>query len=229
MLKNILIDTPGMIIENWGTIGYREGWERQKEYSRLLIDARGKDSGRLLEKIIFCVHQPVYTIGFHGDANNLLVNRTLLKNKGIDCVRIERGGDITYHGPGQLVAYPIIDLNRHNLGVKRYVETLERGVRQLLSEYGIMTTSNNDQIGVWLDWGSPMARKICAIGIKVSHGITMHGLALNVNTDLSAFNRINPCGITDKGVTSMQKELDKELSVNEVATRLGEILTELLE
>ena len=143
---------------------------------------------------------------------------------GAECIRIERGGDITYHGPGQLVVYPVINLLRHGLGVRKYVETLERSVIGLLESYGVTASSNNDAIGVWIDWNGVSPRKICAIGVKVSHGVTMHGLALNVNTDLSAFSLINPCGFTDKGVTSIERELGRKVDLDEVRSRMAGIL-----
>lgn len=209
-----------MKTEYWGLIPYRDAWERQKELFRRLIDGDAE-----AETIAVCEHPSVYTLGFHGNADNLLVK----PREGVEVIRIERGGDITYHGPGQLVVYPLIDLRRHRLGVKQYVGILERAVRETLEAYGIATTSNDDQIGVWLDWGRPTARKICAIGVKISHGATMHGLALNVNTDLSAFGLINPCGITDKAVTSMQRELGREVEPGAVAKLLTERLRDLID
>lgn len=202
-----------MRIENWGLVPYREAWERQKSIFNSLIADRESE-----EIIAVCEHPAVYTLGVHGNESNLL----LTPAAGVEVVRIERGGDITYHGPGQLVVYPLIDLNRHKLGVKKYVELLERSVREILAEYGIATTSNDSQIGVWLDWDTARARKICAIGVKISHGVTMHGLALNVNTDMSAFRLINPCGITDKSVTSMALELGHELPLADVARNLSD-------
>lgn len=208
-----------MKIEDWGLIPYRRAWERQKEnFRRLIADPSG-------EEIIAVVEHPaVYTIGFHGNAANLLASEQHLRAIGAECIRIERGGDITYHGPGQVVMYPIINLHRHSLGVKQYVTLLENSVIQLLSEYGINAAKSDDEIGVWIDRNGKNPRKICAIGVKISHGITMHGLALNVNTDLSSFSLINPCGILDKGVTSMQRELSHPLPIEEIKSRLPQIL-----
>lgn len=205
-----------MIIEDWGLIPYQVAWRRQKEIFRRLIEDREAE-----EIIAICQHPPVYTLGVHGHESNMRAD----PGRDVEVVRIERGGDITYHGPGQLVVYPLIDLNRHRLGVKQYVELLEHSVRLTLHEYGVPTTSNDSQIGVWLDWDKPTARKICAIGVKISHGVTMHGLALNVNTDLSAFNLINPCGITDKGVTSLARELGRPVDISEIARNLTGHLT----
>lgn len=208
-----------LISDNWGLTPYRVAWERQKS---LWLNLQNDSSAP--EYIVTVEHPDVYTLGFHGNEGNLLASEESLRGRGAECVRIERGGDITYHGPGQLVVYPLIKLQRHNLGVRKYVETLEKSVIELLAEYGIRATSNNDEIGVWIDRDTPRARKICAIGIKVSHGATMHGLALNVNTDLSAFSFINPCGITDKGVTSMQRELGRKIDFEKVRRRLQQIL-----
>lgn len=202
-----------MKVDNWGLIQYREAWDRQKTIFNKLIADRDTE-----EIIAVCEHPAVYTLGVHGNESNLL----LTPEPGVEVVRIERGGDITYHGPGQLVIYPLVDLTRHRLGVKMYVELLERSVRETLTDYGIATTSNDSQIGVWLDWNTPRARKICAIGVKISHGVTMHGLALNVNTDMTAFRLINPCGITDKSVTSMAQELGHELPWGDVARNLSD-------
>lgn len=213
-----------MRIEDWGTVPYREAWERQKDIFRKLQDDSSEE-----ERIVLVEHPHVYTLGFHGNAANMTASETRLKALGAECIRIERGGDITYHGPGQLVAYPIIDLKRHHLGVKQYVEILERCVRDTVAHYGVESSSNGDAIGVWVDWGCASARKICAIGVKISHGITMHGLALNVNTDLQMFSLINPCGFTDKGVTSIQKEYGEAIPLLEVKQRLGALLLKNLD
>lgn len=213
-----------MIIEDWGLIEYKKAWNRQHELVKDLLSKRDNQLDKSTERIIICEHPAVYTLGFHGNQDNLLVNKEVLKSKGIECIRIERGGDITYHAPGQIVVYPIIDLNRHRLGVREHVELLERSVIELLSSYDIDSTSNNTKIGVWVDWEGKTPRKICAIGIKVSHGVTMHGLALNVNTDMSGFQAINPCGILDMGVTSMKEELHREISVEEIKYQLAGII-----
>ncbi len=213
-----------MLIEDWGITPYREAWTKQKEIFNALIEDRAADEPRIEERIAMVEHPAVYTLGFHGNSDNLLVSEERLKQSGAECIRIERGGDITYHGPGQLVVYPLLNIIRHGLGVKKYIELLEESVIELLAEYGIASSSNGDAIGVWLDWGTPQARKICAIGVKVSHGVTMHGLALNVNTDLTAFSRINPCGFVDKGVTSIARELQREVPMNEVKMKFARIL-----
>lgn len=208
-----------MIVEDWEVCPYREAWQRQKLLFENLISDKDSD-----EHLIMVEHPAVYTLGFHGNADNLLASEKLLRSLGAECVRIERGGDITYHGPGQLVIYPIVNLHRHRLGVKKYIQCLEKSVIELLETYDIAGSSNDDAIGVWLDWGTPRARKICAIGVKISHGITMHGLALNVNTDLDAFRLINPCGFVDKGVTSIRQELGRDIDMNEVKDRLSKLI-----
>lgn len=212
-----------MTVENWGLIPYREAWERQKKIFQSHISDNKSE-----EVIAVCEHPHVYTVGFHGNIGNMLADSDTLARYGAECIRIERGGDITYHGPGQLVVYPLINLNRHHLGVKRYVEILENAVIATLAAYGIKASSNNNQIGVWLDWDTPYARKICAIGVKISHGATMHGLALNVNTDMNMFRLINPCGITDKSVTSMQQESGSCLDMKRVAEQLTDHLSHML-
>lgn len=212
-----------LIAEDWGLCDYRGAWDRQKDiFAALQADTT------VPERIVLVEHPPVYTLGFHGNAANLLASEERLKAMGAECIRIERGGDITYHGPGQLVVYPLLDLRRHSLGVKNYVEMLENSIIDTLKEYGIESSSNGDAIGVWLDWGKPTARKICAIGVKVSHWITMHGLALNVNTDLNAFGLINPCGFVDKGVTSIAAELGQPVEMADVKKRLLLALTRRL-
>lgn len=210
-----------MTVEDWGVMPYREAWERQKRlFGGLIADPESE------EHIVLVEHPPVYTLGFHGDAGNMLASEESLRRHGAECIRIERGGDVTYHGPGQLVVYPVINLHRHRLGVKSYIECLESAVIELCASYGVQTTVAPGAIGVWLDWDTPRARKICAIGVKVSHGVTMHGLALNVNTDLSAFSLINPCGFKDKGVASLAVETGHPCDMREVKSRMAQILLE---
>ncbi|MDE7402554.1 MAG: lipoyl(octanoyl) transferase LipB [Muribaculaceae bacterium] len=209
-----------MRVRYCGLIPYREAWNLQKE---IVAGLQASDSSQS-EEILLVEHPHVYTLGFHGNADNLLADVTRLEAIGAECIRIERGGDITYHGPGQLVVYPLLSLRDHKLGVKQYIEILEHSVIELLQAYGIDASCNNEAIGVWIEWGTPRARKICAIGVKVSHGVTMHGLALNVNTDLSKFMLINPCGITDKSVTSMSVELGRSLNFRQIADNLASIL-----
>ena len=180
---------------------YREAWDLQHRLVKEVMD--GDES----EQLLLVEHTPVFTLGFHGNAGNMLMPEAFLRKKNIECIRIERGGDITYHGPGQLVVYPILNLRKHNLGIKAYVSMLEESVIRTLAGFGITGSRSDGAPGVWLGVGSDQERKICALGVKCSHFITMHGLALNVNTDLTPFSYINPCGFCEKGVTSMAQEL----------------------
>ncbi len=180
-------------------------------------------------QLIFCQHPHVYTIGKSGSIHNLLVNDAFLESINATVVLSNRGGDITYHGPGQLVGYPIFDLEQLGLYIKDYVHLLEESVISLLSTYGIASSRMQGATGVWLDAGTTKARKICAIGVRASRYITMHGFALNVNTDLKYFSYINPCGFVDKGVTSLQKELDTTLDFNEVQMRMKQQMASTFE
>jgi len=166
--------------------------------------------------VILCEHPHVYTLGKSGHENNLLINEEFLNKIQATFFKIDRGGDITYHGPGQLVGYPILDLDNHKVSLKQYIHTIEEAIILTIAEFGIIGTRFEGATGVWLDVGKQNTRKICAIGVRASKFVTMHGFALNVNTDLTYFNYINPCGFVDKGVTSIQKELQREVSMEEV-------------
>jgi len=195
-------------VVNLGLVNYQEAWDFQRESVKARME---KDTP---DKLILCEHNHVYTFGKSADHSNLLISPEFLKNIGAETFEIERGGDITYHGPGQLVGYPILDLNEMKIGVRKYVDLLEETLIQSLLHFGIHTHRIPELTGIWLKEGR--ARKIAAIGIKISRGITMHGFALNVSTDLSYFNHIIPCGIEDKDVTTMSKELGKEIDMSEV-------------
>ena len=202
-----------------GVITYREAFYLQTKIFEEKINAKRK--GEVSENIVlFCEHPHVYTIGKSGDENNLLINESFLKQIDATYFKSDRGGDITYHGPGQLIVYPIIDLEDFKLGTKEYIYKLEYLIIDVLKEYGLSGELSKGNIGVWLDAGKQNERKLCSIGVKVSRGITMHGLALNVNTDLSYFNHINPCGYIDKGVSSMKNELEREIDLAEVIERV---------
>lgn len=194
-----------------------------KETRALQLEAVAAVRGGEHERVYLTEHHDVYTLGKHGHAENLL---SLPPNA--ECIRIERGGDITYHGPGQLVVYPIVNLVHHRLGVKAYVNILEEAVIRTLADYGVEGKRVEGATGVWLGTGTPSERKICAIGVKISHGVSMHGLALNVNTDLNGFKAINPCGFVDKGVTSLAKEVAKPVDMAEVKRLLSSHLLSLL-
>lgn len=215
-------------IENWGLISYAEAWDKQKEYFEEIIKAKlnGQSHANYL---VLCEHPSVYTLGKSGHQNNMLLNESQLAKIGAELFRIDRGGDITYHGPGQVVCYPLIDLEYFHLGLKSYIHLLEQAVIKLCALYNIEATRLDGATGVWLDADTNRERKICAMGVRCSHFITMHGLALNVNTDLNYFNYINPCGFQDKGVTSLAKELGYELSEQKVANQLADLLISLLQ
>ncbi len=201
---------------------------RQRALFDVMI-AEKRANGKVREEhLIFVEHSPVITLGKHAKEENLLFSSEALKNKGIDVFRIERGGDVTYHGPGQLVVYPLIDLEAHRLGIKKYIDLLEEAVILTIAEYGIKGERIEGATGVWIGKDTPEERKICAIGVKCSRFITMHGLALNVNTDLSAFTLINPCGFIDKGVTSIARERGEEVDFKEVTLSLQSHLLRLL-
>ena len=212
---------------DFGQRGYRETWDYQEQLLETLIHA--KLQGRTVPgQLIFVEHLPVYTIGKSGNAANMLLNPKQLEEKHVECIKVDRGGDITYHGPGQLVVYPIIDLDRLEIGVKEYVRCLEEAVIRTIADYGISGERLEGATGVWIESHTPRARKICAIGVKCSRSITMHGLALNANTDLTYFNNINPCGFVDKGVTSIAKEVGHPVDFEEVKVRMRSHFEEVM-
>lgn len=214
-------------ISDWKVIPYAEAWTRQTEWFDALVHA--KQEGReYVNHIILCEHPHVYTLGRSGKEGNMLLNEEQLHKVGAELYHINRGGDITYHGLGQLVCYPILNLEEFSLGLKEYVHLLEEAVIRVCASYGIEAGRLEKATGVWLEGDTPRARKICAIGVRSSRFVTMHGLALNVNTDLRYFSYIHPCGFVDKGVTSLQKELGCEVPMEEVKERLCRQLESLL-
>ncbi|MBQ9202033.1 MAG: lipoyl(octanoyl) transferase LipB [Bacteroidales bacterium] len=198
-----------MIYTDWGKIRYEEAWQRQRRLFEERLEQKKKHDGPnpLPDCLVACEHYPVLTLGKSGRPDNLLVSDRQLSMRGVEFFRTDRGGDITYHGPGQIVMYPIFDLSHYGIGLREYIFRVEEAVIRFLQHYGIQGERLEGATGVWLSPHSPQARKICAIGVKSSRYVTMHGLALNINTDLSYFSLINPCGFTDKGVTSLQLEL----------------------
>lgn len=214
-------------IECWGTIPYREAWERQTRLFDNIIAARAA-SKPYWNRLVFCEHPHVYTLGKHGKETNMLLGEERLKRIEAELVHIDRGGDITYHGPGQIVCYPILCLEDFHLGLKEYIALLEESVIATCRAYGIEADKVRGAAGVWLGIGLPSERKICAIGVRCSHSVTMHGLALNVNTDLRYFSYIHPCGFTDKEVTSIAAETGHPVSMNEVGKLLEKELAERL-
>lgn len=216
-----------MKTENWGVISYAKAWERQTALFDGLVYAK-QEKEPYENHIIFCQHSHVYTLGKHGKTTNMLLGEEQLKRIGAELFHVDRGGDITYHGPGQLICYPILNLEDFHLGLKEYIHLLEEAVIGVCASYGIVTERVKGATGVWLDVGTPCERKICAIGVRSSHFVTMHGLALNVNTDLHYFSYIHPCGFINKGVTSIQKETGREILMDEVEVRLEKELRRLL-
>ncbi|MDR2853917.1 MAG: lipoyl(octanoyl) transferase LipB [Prevotellaceae bacterium] len=214
--------------QDWGLIEYNAAWKRQEELFQKILAAKRQEVSTE-NYLVFCEHPHVYTLGKSGDEQNLLINYLQLQAANASFVRTNRGGDITYHGQGQVVGYPIIDLEVVGLGLKQYIHVVEDAIIELLALYGISSMRMAGATGVWLDVETPRARKICAIGVRSSHFVTMHGFALNVNTDLSYFNHINPCGFTNKGVTSMQQELGHSIDFEAVKKELKVILEKKLQ
>ena len=215
--------------EDLGLIEYKNAWDYQEglfgDYIKIKGQNRDLSEDKQIEiegNILFCEHPHVYTLGKSGEQNNLLINDEFLNKIQATYFKTNRGGDITYHGPGQIVGYPIIDLERFNLQVKQYIANLEESIILTLKEFGIESERLSGSTGVWLDVGTNKVRKICAIGVKASRFITMHGFAFNVNTNLEYFSHINPCGFIDKGVTSMEKELGEKLDIEKVKDVLKE-------
>jgi lipoyl(octanoyl) transferase len=207
-----------ILFEDLGIIEYDKAWEYQKSCHQSIVQAAVRnDNSHALYRLLFCEHPHVYTLGKNGQETNLLVNPEYLKSIGATFYKTDRGGDITYHGPGQIVGYPIINLEQMKMGIRMYIQNLEGCIILALKDFGITAERMPGATGVWLDTTKIVkARKICAIGVRVSRYVTMHGFALNVNTDLKYFSYINPCGLTGKGVTSMKNELGTKISLEEV-------------
>jgi lipoyl(octanoyl) transferase len=196
-------------------LDYRTTWEKQEFLMTKLKEE--KRTGKTSTNYLLLVEHPhVYTLGRNGSKQNLLIDAIQLKAKDAEFIQVDRGGDITYHGYGQLVAYPIIRLDAFEIGIKEYVNKMEEVIIKTISNYNLKGERLSGAIGVWLDANKSTARKICAIGIRCSEFVTMHGFALNVNTNLSYFNYINPCGFVDKGVTSIEKEVNSKVDFDEV-------------
>ena len=225
---------PNVIFEDLGLIDYKKAWDYQEKLFNEILDVKKNNRKKnrqdsSISYLLFCEHPHVYTLGKSGDENNLLVNEAYLNSRGATFYKINRGGDITYHGPGQIVGYPILDLDNFFTDIHKYLRHLEEAVILTLADYGIESTRSNGETGVWLDVGGEKARKICALGVRSSRWVTMHGFAFNVNCDLSYFGSIIPCGIVDKSVTSMQKELSKEVDMQEVQHKLKGHLKKLFD
>lgn len=210
-----------VIFQDWGLLDYQAAWEKQEIIFSATVDAkvanRTNDSEKPVPNHLILVEHPhVFTLGKSGEAKNLLLNEDGLKVNQASFYKINRGGDITYHGPGQIVGYPILDLDNFFTDIHLYLRTLEQAVIDTLAEFGIESGRYPGYTGVWLDADNERARKICALGVRCSRWVTMHGFAFNVNTNLDYFNYIIPCGIDDKAVTSMKKELGKGVNIDHV-------------
>ncbi len=220
-------------ILDWNRISYKEAWDKQSVLAEELKSWKRGDkeaSNMPAHKIIYCEHNPVFTLGKSGSIDNLLLSDEGLSDQGIEFFKINRGGDITYHGPGQIVCYPILDLERIFTDVHKYIRTLEEVVIRTLSHFDLEGIRIKDYTGVWLDKNAVFPeRKICAIGVHMSRWVTLHGFAFNINTDLSYFNKIIPCGISDstKAVTSLELELGHKVKTDEVKKHLNYYLSEL--
>lgn len=222
-----------VLVDDLGRKDYKLTWDFQEEVFKEIVDLkiRNRREDANLETpnyFLFVEHPHVYTLGKSGDLSNLLLSEKQLADKGATFYKINRGGDITYHGPGQIVGYPILDLENFFTDIHKYLRLLEETIILTLAEYGLKTERSPGETGVWLDVGTPFARKICAMGVRASRWVTMHGFALNVNADLGYFDNIIPCGIRGKAVTSLQVELgvdkvDEEEVKKKILKHFGEL------
>lgn len=223
-----------MRLADLGLMEYKSAWDYQERLFQETVDQklanrRNATTFPTVNHLLFVTHPHVYTLGKSGDISNLLVSEEVLRQKGADFHRINRGGDITYHGPGQIVGYPILDLDNFFTDIHKYLRYLEEMVILTLADYGIEGERSQGETGVWLDVGTPFARKICAMGVRAARWVTMHGFALNTNADLGYFDLMIPCGIRGKAVTSMNVELGKNINENEVKERLAHHFSDLFE
>jgi lipoyl(octanoyl) transferase len=222
-------------LQELGLKDYKETWDYQEQLFKGIVDTKIKNRREELQLatnnyFLFVEHPHVYTLGKSGDLSNLLLNESQLKEKGATFYKINRGGDITYHGPGQIVGYPILDLENFFTDIHKYLRLLEEMIILTLAEYGLKAERSQGETGVWLDVGTPFARKICAMGVRASRWVTMHGFALNVNANLGYFDNIIPCGIRGKAVTSLNVELGvKEISLEDVKEKLLKHFSKLFE
>jgi lipoyl(octanoyl) transferase len=217
-----------------GNKDYKETWEYQEELFKEIVDIKIQNRNTTSSIptpnfFLYVTHPHVYTLGKSGDVSNLLLSEKQLIDKGATFYKINRGGDITYHGPGQIVGYPILDLENFFTDIHKYLRFLEEAIILTLAEYGLKTERSPGETGVWFDVGTPFARKICAMGVRASRWVTMHGFALNVNANLGYFDNIIPCGIRGKAVTSMHVELGKEVNEEEVKQKIIKHFSDLFE
>ena len=222
-------------LQDLGNKDYKQSWNYQEQLFKAIVETKIKNRREELQLptnnyFLFVEHPHVYTLGKSGDLSNLLLNESQLKDKGATFYKINRGGDITYHGPGQIVGYPILDLENFFTDIHKYLRFLEEMIILTLEEFNLKAGRSPGETGVWLDVGTPFARKICAMGVRASRWVTMHGFALNVNANLGYFDNIIPCGIRGKAVTSLNVELGvKEVSMTEVKEKLLKHFTNLFE
>jgi lipoyl(octanoyl) transferase len=222
---------PEVQLLDLGLIDYKKAWDLQEKLFNISIQDKikirnGEENISIKNYILFCEHEHVFTLGKSGSIANLLLDEAGLEKEHATYYKINRGGDITYHGPGQIVVYPIFDLDQFFTDIHKYMRFLEEAVIQTLKEFGIEAGRVPGLTGVWIEGETERARKICAMGVKSSRWVTMHGIGFNVNSDLSYFSHIIPCGIDDKAVTSMQQELGKPLSMSEVTNVLKQKLAD---
>ncbi|ARN71618.1 lipoyl(octanoyl) transferase [Nonlabens tegetincola] len=223
-----------VFFQDLGVGDYKQTWVYQeqlfKEILDIKIENRKEDSKNPTPNhLLFVEHNHVYTLGKSGDLDNLLANEAVLKQINADFYKINRGGDITYHGPGQITGYPILDLENFFTDIHEYLRLLEEIFIKILADYGLKGERSDGETGVWLDVGTPFARKICALGVRASRWVTMHGFAFNVNTDLGYFDHIIPCGIEDKAVTSLAAELKRPVDQEEIKQKIKTYFIELFE
>lgn len=212
-------------LQDLGLKNYQEAWDYQNKLFQEIIDIKLDNRNNNLNNqtpnyFLFTEHPHVYTLGKSGDLNNLLLSESQLKEKGITFFKSNRGGDITYHGPGQIVGYPILDLDNFFTDIHKFMRNLEEVIIKTIAAYGLKGERSEGETGVWLDVGTPFARKICALGVRTSRWVTMHGFALNVSTNLGYFDHIIPCGIRGKAVTSLEAELNKKIDIDEVKEKI---------
>ncbi|MFP5438310.1 MAG: lipoyl(octanoyl) transferase LipB [Bacteroidia bacterium] len=223
-----------IIVQDLGVKDYKDTWEYQEQLFQNTVDLKianrreGTDT-ETTNHFLFVEHPHVYTLGKSGDFSNLLINEKQLEEKGATYYKVNRGGDITYHGPGQVVGYPILDLENFFTDIHKYLRLMEETMIMVLADYGLTGVRSDGETGVWLDVGTPFARKICAMGVRASRWVTMHGFALNVNANLGYFDNIIPCGIRGKAVTSLHAELNRHIDETEVKEKILKYFGQLFE
>lgn len=233
IFRNVIMNKK-IYVQDLGVMDYKEAWECQEQLFQKTLDVkianrREETDTETPNHFLFVEHPHVYTLGKSGDFSNLLINEKQLAEKGATYYKVNRGGDITYHGPGQIVGYPILDLENFFTDIHKYLRLMEETMIMVLADYGITGTRSDGETGVWLDVGTPFARKICAMGVRASRWVTMHGFALNVNANLGYFDNIIPCGIRGKAVTSMHAELNRAVNEDEVRQKILEYFSQLFE